>query len=81
MPQVSLDWVHIQQEVEARTVFKEGACILDMCNIVRVAKAAMAAELLGWVGAAFLDGLGLLPPVCLVCIPGWRFDLREHLSS
>ncbi len=74
-----LEWLHMKQEAVGRTISKEGACILDMCNIVGVAEATVAAKLLCWIGAAFLDGLSPFPPVCLVCFPGRCFDLASTL--
>ena len=46
-----LEWLHMKQEAVGRTISKEGACILDMCNIVGVAEATVAAKLLCWIGA------------------------------
>ena len=49
-----------------------------MRNIVGVAEAALAAELLRWIGAALLDGLGFFPPVSsLLQIGLSRTDLSE----
>ena len=47
-----------------------------MRDIVGVTEAAVAAELLCWIGAALLDGLGFLPPVSLLCqVVSSRTDL------
>ena len=48
------------------TIAKKSACILDVCNIVGVAEAAVTAELFCWIRAALFDGLGFAPPVCLL---------------
>ena len=42
---------------------EEGAGVLDMRDVVRVAEAAAAALVLGWVDASGRDGLGFLPPI------------------
>jgi hypothetical protein len=54
---------------------QEGAGVFDMGDVVRVAEAAAAALVLGWVDASRRDWLGFLPPV----LPH-RFPLPPPLS-
>jgi len=56
------------------TVAKERASVFDVRDIVRVAQAAVAAELFGRVRAARLDRPGLLPPVITALGRSFRID-------
>lgn len=58
-----------------RTIAKEGARVFDVRDVVRVAQAAMAAKLFGWVGAARLDWPGFLPPV--IAALRWSFSVCQ----
>ncbi len=70
----------LRPETEAGlTVAKERASVLDVRDIVRVAQAAMAAELFGRVCATRLDRPGFLPPV--IAALGGRFRIDKCRGS
>ena len=54
------------------TVAEERASVFDVRDIVRVAQAAVAAQLLGRVSAARLDRPGFLPPVIAALAGSFR---------
>ena len=65
----------LRPETEAGlTVAKKRASVPDVRDVVRVAQAAMAAELFGRVRASRLDWPGLLPPVIAVLAGSFRID-------
>ncbi len=68
------------QQKRDLTIAKKCASVLHMRNVVGVTEAAVTAELLGWVGAALLDGLCFTTPVCLACIRGCCLDLRMTID-
>lgn len=76
-PQRCIEQCGVRRGTQQRTIAQEGASILDVRNVVRVTQPTVAAELLGWVGGALLDGPCLAPPVCAaaLCFPAGHLGL------
>lgn len=49
----------------AHTISQKGTSVLHMGDVVSITETTVRAELLGWIRAAFLDGLGLGAPVLI----------------